>query len=138
MALRIDSGDDLAETHEINVTPFIDVMLVLLIIFMVAAPLSTVQLPVDLPAASAAAQPQPEEPITITLQADSRLMLGEAAVELDTLDRALDGLTGADKTRRVFVRADKRAAYGDVMEVLNVLRVAGYTQISLVALQQQS
>jgi biopolymer transport protein ExbD len=136
MALKINEDDDLAVNHEINVTPFIDVMLVLLIIFMVAAPLSTVTIPVDLPAASAQPQPQPQDPITLTLKADLGLMLGEAPAQRETLGAALDVLTNGDKTRRIFVRADKRAPYGDVMQVLNALRGSGYAQVSLVVLEQ--
>lgn len=136
MALRISDGDDLVETHEINVTPFIDVMLVLLIIFMVAAPLSTVDLPVDLPAASAAAQPQEDEPIMVTLKPDRSLMLGETQADLSSLGGGLDALTQGDKQRRILVRADKRSSYGDVMELLSAVRSAGYAHVSLVALQQ--
>jgi biopolymer transport protein ExbD len=136
MALRINEGDDLEISHEINVTPFIDVMLVLLIIFMVAAPLSTVTVPVDLPAASSQPEPAPQNPITVSLKSDLSLMLGDTPAQREMLGARIDAITHGDKTRRIFVRADKRAPYGDVMQVLNALRAADYTRVSLVALQQ--
>src|SRR5262245_62818633 len=85
-----DTGDDLAESHEINVTPFIDVMLVLLIIFMVAAPLSTVDVPVDLPVASAKQTPRPDKPLFVTVKADLSLAIGNDPVAGGGLGGALD------------------------------------------------
>jgi len=135
MAARLSHGDeDLAENHEINVTPFIDVMLVLLIIFMVAAPLATVDVPVDLPASTAAPQPRPDTPVFLTVRADLSLALGDAAVERDGLGAALDAASGGDKGSRVFLRADRAVAYGDLMEVMNGLRAAGYLKVALVGL----
>jgi biopolymer transport protein ExbD len=128
-------GDDLTENSEINVTPFIDVMLVLLIIFMVAAPLATVDVKVDLPAASARPEPRPDKPVYITLNTDLALSLGDEPVEREALAARLDGLTQADKETRIFLRADKGVAYGDFMEVMNALRDAGYLKIALVGLE---
>ena len=139
MAVRLDHGkDELEETHEINVTPFIDVMLVLLIIFMIAAPLATVDIPVQLPAADAARSPEPDKPLLLTLKADLSLALGENAVSRDALGSALDETTGSDRTKRVYLRADKRVPYGDLMEVMNALRGAGYLDVALVALDGQT
>ncbi|MFG1358206.1 TonB system transport protein ExbD [Xanthobacter pseudotagetidis] len=136
MAAKLDhGGDDLVETHEINVTPFIDVMLVLLIIFMVAAPLATVDVKVDLPTSNAQPQPRPEKPLFLSVKKDLTLSLGDDAVMRTDLGRALDGRTGTDREQRVFVRADKAVPYGDVMEVMNLLRAAGYLKVALVGLE---
>ncbi len=135
MAARLASTEDeLEENHEINVTPFIDVILVLLIIFMVAAPLSTVDVNVDLPVSSAAPAPRPEKPLFLTVKADLGLALGDDAIPRDALQSALDTATQSDREQRVFVRADKTVPYGDVMEVMNLLRAAGYLKIGLVGL----
>lgn len=131
---RSDS-DDLDENHEINVTPFIDVMLVLLIIFMVAAPLSTVDVAVDLPASNAQPQPRPAEPIFLTVKSDLTLAFGNDTVGRDQLKARLDEKTHGNTDERVFVRADKSVDYGDLMEVLNLLRTTGYLKIGLVGLE---
>ena len=128
-------GDDLAENHEINVTPFIDVMLVLLIIFMVAAPLATVDVPVDLPSANAPQQSRPDKPLWLTVQEDRSLSLGDKEVDPAQLASALDDATGGDKDARIFLRGDRDLGYGDLMEVMNSLRDAGYTKIALVGLE---
>jgi biopolymer transport protein ExbD len=130
-----DDGDDLIETHEINVTPFIDVMLVLLIIFMVAAPLATVDIAVDLPSASTQPTPRPDKPIFLSLKADRSLALGDAIVTQDNLQAALDQASGGDKTQRVFVRGDKTVPYEAVMQTLDMLRGAGYLKVALVGLE---
>jgi biopolymer transport protein ExbD len=130
----IEDEDD-EEAREINVTPFIDVMLVLLIIFMVAAPLSTVDLPVDLPSSSAAPTTKPDKPVYITIKSDLALALGEEPVQRADLVHTLDAMPDAAKDRRIFLRADRTVRYGDLMDVLEVLRVAGYLRIALVALE---
>jgi len=135
MSVRLDHGDDsLQELHEINVTPFIDVILVLLIIFMIAAPLATVDIAVNLPAANAEQQPRPDKPLFLTLKSDLNVTLDENVVSRSALAAALDGVTGGDKEQRVFLRADKTVAYGDLMALMNDLRAAGYLHVALVAL----
>jgi len=140
MGIRLNHniGDDLQEVHEINVTPFIDVMLVLLIIFMVAAPLATVDIPVDLPAAAAHQTPRPAEPIMLTVKKDLSLALGNNHLAQGGLNEALDRATGGDKEQRIFLRADKSVAYGDLMEVMNHLREAGYLKVALIGLEAAS
>src|SRR6476660_10553735 len=110
MALSIAENDpdddDFAESHEINVTPFIDVMLVLLIIFMIAAPLSTVDLPVDLPTSTAVPQKKPDKPTYVTIKSDLAVAIGETPVKRVDLVRTLDAMAGEGKDRRIFLRAD--------------------------------
>jgi len=135
MAVRLDHGDDdLTEASEINVTPFIDVMLVLLIIFMVVAPLATVDVPVDLPRSTAAPQPRPDKPLFLSIKPDLSLALNDAAVAQGSLGAALDAATGGDKDKRVFLRAAKSISYGDLTAVMNDLRAAGYLKVALVDL----
>ena len=130
-----EGGDELQENHEINVTPFIDVMLVLLIIFMVAAPLATVDVKIDLPASSAQPTPRPDKPIYLSIKADHNLFLGNDAGAAGQLGASLDRLTGGDKEQTVFVRGDKAVDYGQLMEVMDQLRAAGYLKIGLVGLE---
>ncbi len=130
-------GDnELAEAHEINVTPFIDVMLVLLIIFMVAAPLATVDIQVDLPASSAEKQVRPDRPIFLTIKQDLSLALGDNAITRSQLKNQLDQATGNNPDKRLFLRADKTVDYSDLMAVMNDLRAAGYLKIALVGMEQ--
>jgi len=122
---------------EINVTPMVDVMLVLLIIFMVAAPLATVDVPVNLPSASAEPAPRPDKPIFVTFKADRSLAINDDGTTRADLSSALDAATGADRGKRVLLRADQTLPYGEVMELMNLLRNAGYVKVALVALEDR-
>ena len=136
MGLHLKEGaDDLAENHEINVTPFIDVMLVLLIIFLVAAPLATVDIKVDLPASTAKPAPRPEKPVFLSVKADQRLFLGEEPVSVEALGPTLDARTHNNKDTTIFFQADKGVDYGDLMSVMDALRAAGYLKVGLVGLE---
>jgi biopolymer transport protein ExbD len=135
VSLKSSDDDDSGEVSEINVTPFIDVVLVLLIIFMVAAPLSTVDVPVDLPVSNALPQPRTDEPLYLTVQGDLNLVLGEEAIAREALRAAIDARTGGNRDERIFLRADAAVDYGDLMEVMNALRDAGYLKIALVGLE---
>ncbi|MBZ9934908.1 TonB system transport protein ExbD [Mesorhizobium sp. BR1-1-16] len=135
VSLKNTDNDDVAEVSEINVTPFIDVILVLLIIFMVAAPLSTVDVAVDLPSSNATPAERPEKPLFLTLKPDLSLALGNDAVARDALQGQLDTATGGDRTKRVFLRADGTVAYRELMDVMNLLRASGYLSIALVGIE---
>lgn len=136
MAMRLgDEQDDSGEMHEINVTPFIDVMLVLLIIFMVAAPLATVDIKVDLPASTAKPQPRPEKPVFLTVKADSQLFIGDQAVTKEQLATSLDIATNTNKETTIFFQADKSVDYETMMDVMNALRQSGYLKIGLVGME---
>ena len=138
MAMRLDHGtDELEEVHEINVTPFIDVILVLLIIFMVAAPLATVDIAVDLPSSNAQPQQRPDKPVYLTLKPDLTLAIGDGSVARDQLASALDAATGGNKDDRIFLRADRSVPYGEVMRVMNELRAARYFKVALVGLEMR-
>ena len=127
--------DEFEEAHEINVTPFIDVMLVLLIIFMIAAPLSTVDLPIDLPSSTATPQKKPDKPTYVTIKADLSVAIGETPVKRIDLVRLLDSSSEQGKDRRIFIRADRAVPYGEMMDVLERLRAGGYLKVALVALE---
>jgi biopolymer transport protein ExbD len=131
---NLDDDDEFAEAHDINVTPFIDVMLVLLIIFMVAAPLATVDVPVDLPAAAAAPQSRPDKPLFLTVKGDRTLAVGDDPVTRENLPAALNHASGGDKDTRIFLRADKSIDYGELMDVMSAMRGAGYLKVALVGL----
>ena len=135
MGVKLDhGGDDLEEVHEINVTPFIDVILVLLIIFMIAAPLATVDISVDLPSANAEPNPRPDKPLFLTLKSDLSLALDNDTIARPALSGSLDRATSGDKQQRVFLRADKAVPYGELMLLMNELRAAGYLHVALVGL----
>jgi biopolymer transport protein ExbD len=135
VSLKQGHNDDLAPVSDINVTPFIDVILVLLIIFMIAAPLATVDVAVDLPASNAPREPRPKKPVFLTVKQDRTLALGEEDIPRDALASAIDRTTGGDRQQRLFLRADKAVSYGEVMEVMNLLRAGGYLKIALVGLE---
>ena len=138
MAIRLgtrSSDDGLEVLHEINVTPFIDVILVLLIIFMVAAPLATVDIGVNLPASTAPEQPRPDKPVFITIKPDLAIALGESIISREALPAALDTATNDHRDETIFIRADRSVSYGDLMSVMNILRDAGYLKLALVGLE---
>ncbi|HHZ8354119.1 TPA: TonB system transport protein ExbD [Morganella morganii] len=136
MAMRLNEElDDSGELHEINVTPFIDVMLVLLIIFMVAAPLATVDIKVNLPASTAKPQPRPEKPVFLTVKADNQLLVGEQEVTKETLAQTLDQTTESNKETTIFFQADKTVDYETLMGIMDALRKAGYLKVGLVGME---
>jgi biopolymer transport protein ExbD len=132
---ELDEDSDFAETHDINVTPFLDVILVLLIIFMVAAPLSTVDLPIDLPSSTATPQKKPDKPTYVSIKPDLAVAIGEIPVKRIDLVRSLDTMADVSKDRPIFLRADRSVPYGEMMDVLEILRAGGYSKIKLVALE---
>jgi len=131
---ELDDDSDFSETHEINVTPFIDVILVLLIIFMVAAPLSTVDLPIDLPSSTATPQKKPDKPTYVSIKPALTLAIGETPVKRIDLISSLDATADSNPERLVFLRADRAVPYGDLMDVLEILRKGNY-RMKLVALE---
>ena len=136
MAMRLNENlDDNGEMHEINVTPFIDVMLVLLIIFMVAAPLATVDVRVNLPASTSAPQPRPEKPVYLSIKEDKQIFIGNDAVTKETLVNALTAQTEGKKDTTIFFQADKSVDYATLMEVMDQLREAGYLKIGLMGME---
>ena len=133
MSIRLASdADDLTINHDINVTPFIDVMLVLLIIFMVAAPLATVDVKVDLPVSNAQPAPKPDAPVYLSIQADGAMLVNEQPVAPAGLGAAITAATGADQEQRIYLRADRTVTYETIMQAMNRLRAAGFVQIALV------
>jgi biopolymer transport protein ExbD len=135
VSLKDPQDGDITEISDINVTPFIDVILVLLIIFMVAAPLSTVDVPVELPVSNAQPQPRPDKPLFLTIKGDLSLAIGDDSVPRETLQAILDQHSAHDRDQRIFLRADGVVAYRDLMKVMNLLRDAGYQKIALVGLE---
>ncbi len=139
MVMRFnDNPDDNVEIHEINVTPFIDVMLVLLIIFMVAAPLATVDVPVSLPTSTSKSQPRPQHPLYLSIKADEQLYVNNERVTADTLIASLDSQTAGEKETTIFFQADKTISYQMLMSVMDKLRQSGYLKIALMGLASES
>lgn len=134
MHLKDDLESD-GEMSEINVTPFIDVMLVLLIIFMVAAPLATVDVKVNLPASTSVPQPRPDKPVYLSIKADKQLYVGNNEVSKEQLVSAIDSLTSGNKESTIFFQADKDVDYATLMSVMDQLRAAGYLKIGLMGLE---
>src|ERR1700759_5741307 len=130
-----DDDEEFAEAHEINVTPFIEVMLVLLIIFMVAAPLSTVDLPINLPTSPATPPKKPDKPTYVSIKPDLAVAIGETPVKRVDLVRSLEAMADLTKDSFIFLRADRAVPYGELMDVLEILRAGGYTKVKLVALE---
>ena len=118
---------------EINVTPFVDVMLVLLIVFMVTAPLLTVGIHVDLPKIKANALTDQKDPIEITVKLDGSVYLGESIVEVENIISRLNAITDKNTEARIYVRGDRVVAYGRVMEIMSIINSAGYIKVALVA-----
>ncbi len=126
------------DNSEINVTPFVDVMLVLLIIFMVSAPLATISIPLDLPPPSPDSLPDPVEPVFVSLQEDGTINVGtqstgEVKATWQSLSAAVAEKTGGDKKRKIFLRADQNVVYADVMRLMDAIDKEGYTEKALVA-----
>ena len=118
---------------EINVTPFVDVMLVLLIVFMVTAPLLTVGIPVDLPKIKANALTDQKDPIEITVKLDGLVYLGESEVDVENLIPRLNSITDQNTNARIYVRGDRVVAYGRIMEIMSIINSAGYVKVALIA-----
>lgn len=118
---------------DINVTPFVDVMLVLLVVFMVTAPLLTVGVPVDLPKTDAQQISTPEEPVVISIDAKNRIFIQETEVPLESLAARLAAITGANPETRIYVRGDRSIEYGRIMEIMGSVSQAGFKKVSLLA-----
>ena len=118
---------------EINVTPFVDVMLVLLIIFMVAAPLLTVGVPVDLPKANAPALPGQDEPLVISMDNQGQVFVNETRTDLESLVPMLQAITQNNPEARIFVRGDRTLSYGRIMEVMGTVSAAGFKKVALIS-----
>ena len=117
---------------EIYVTPFVDVMLVLLIVFMITAPLLTVGIAVDLPKVKATALTDQKDPLEITIKLDGKVYLGESEVKVENLIPRLEAITEQNYESRIYVRGDKVIAYGRVMEIISAINLAGYSKVALV------
>jgi biopolymer transport protein TolR len=126
-----------ALVSEINVTPMVDVMLVLLIIFMVAAPMMTVGVPIDLPQTQAKAMNSETQPITVSVNPAGEIYLQETAIPIDEVVPKLQAIATTGYSERIYVRADTAATYGIVMQVMARISSAGFTNIGLVTLQEQ-
>ncbi len=118
---------------EINVTPMVDVMLVLLVIFMITAPLLTVGVPVDLPKTQAAQINEAIEPLVVTINGEGKVFLQETETDMESLVPRLQAITGSKPDTRIFVRGDKSVAYGRIMEVMGTISAAGFSKVALIA-----
>ena len=125
-------GHDYRPMSEINVTPMVDVMLVLLIIFMVTAPLLTVGVPVDLPKTKASLIPGKDEPLVITIDGMGRVFLQETEIELEKLVPRLRAITANKRDTRIFVRGDRSVFYGQIMQVMGTVNAAGFAKVALI------
>ena len=121
-----------SQMSEINVTPFVDVMLVLLIVFMVTAPLLTVGIPVDLPKVKASALTDQKDPIEVTVKLDGNVYLGESVVEVENLIPRLNAITDQNTQARIYIRGDRVISYGRIMEIMSIINSAGYVKVALV------
>jgi len=126
------SGNGRRPIHEINVTPFVDVMLVLLIVFMITAPLLTTGVPVDLPKTQARPLKGESEPLVVTIDNSGKIFLQDAEIKPDQLLSRLAGLAQEDDKRRIYVRGDKAVNYGKIMGVMGAINSAGFTHVALV------
>ncbi len=120
------------QMSEINVTPFVDVMLVLLIVFMVTAPLLTVGIKVDLPKVKATALTDIKDPIEITVKLDGEVYIGESRVEVENLIPRLNAITEQNTEARIYIRGDRVVAYGRIMEIMSIINSAGYIKVALI------
>ena len=141
MAAKLAGGGkgarQLAQNSDINVTPFVDVMLVLLIIFMVAAPMLTVGVPIDLPDTQAKAMNADTQPITVSINAAGQIYLQETEIPIEELVAKLQAISKTGYEERIFIRGDKSTDYGTAMKVMARISAAGYKNIGLVSLQEQ-
>ena len=128
------SSKRFTQISEINVTPFVDVMLVLLIVFMVTAPLLTVGIPVDLPEIKASALTDQKDPIEITVKLDGSIYLSESVVEVKNLIPRLNAITDQNNEARIYVRGDRAVSYGRVIEIMSIINLAGYSKVALITL----
>ena len=144
MAAKLSGGGGgkyaIEQNSEINVTPFVDIMLVLLIIFMVAAPLATVSVEVKLPVAVAQPAQTPPKPFYVSVQANSRTYIGDDEVDIDNVGQELLDLIGnkVPSDERIFIRADQTTRYGDFMQVMNALQDSGFYSVALVGEDQSA
>ena len=129
---RLAKGHDYRPMSEINVTPMVDVMLVLLVIFMVTAPLLTVGVPVDLPKTKASVLPGKDEPLVITIDGMGRVFLQETEIELEKLVPRLRAITANRQDTRIFVRGDRSVFYGQIMQVMGTVNAAGFAKVALI------
>ena len=118
---------------DINVTPLVDVMLVLLVVFMVTAPMMTVAVPVDLPKTKAHTMSQDKEPLVVSIDAEGRVYVQDKVLRMDEVVPKLKAITGANPDARIFVRGDKNLAYGKIMEAMGMISSAGFSKVALVA-----